>query len=220
MPDAPMPDAPDRFRSALAAFYREEATRAGEERRALEVLAGRLGDPALPPGRPQRRQLDAMALLPAALQEACRGPLGWLAAAFAELEPRLGWTQNRNYSDDKLGPGHMANYAYAVFAGPGGLLEVDDILVSVLLIGPQRLYPAHAHEAEEVYHLLAGPSLWWREGENWTARGPGELVHHRPWQPHATKTGNRSLLALASWNGDPRRMADLLPGARVPAIPT
>ncbi len=215
-----MADALTRFRDTLASFYREEATRATEEATALQLIAGRLSDPELKRGRPQRRELEAMRLLPAALEEASAGPLAALGSAFAALEPELAWTQNSNYSDDKVSPGHMANYAYCVIAGPGGLLEADDILVSAIFIGPNRLYPAHAHEAEEVYHLLAGPSLWWREGEDWIARAPGERLHHRAWQPHATKTEAKTLLAIASWNGNPHRLSDLVPGAHVPPLPT
>ncbi len=214
-----MTEALAHFRDALAAFYREEALRVPAAGVALTRIAARLADPGLAQGRPERRPLAAMELVPAALGAAEAGPLARLSTAFAALEPEVAWTQNPNYSDARMGEGYMASYAYCVVAGPGGLLEADDVLVSLMVIGPGRLYPAHAHEAEEVYHLLAGPSLWWREGEPWVERAPGALVHHRPWQPHATRTGSGSLLAIASWHGDPGKSADLVPGAAVPAMP-
>ncbi len=215
-----MPDALAGFRNALIAFYLEEAARVAEAATALTVIASRLSAPALEKGRPHRKQLPALALLPTAIEEASLGPLTSLATAFAALEPEAAWVQNPNYNDAKMGAGYMANYAYCVIAEPDGLLKAEDILVSLLLIGPKRLYPAHAHEAEEVYHLLAGPSHWWREGEDWQTRSPGALVHHRPWRTHATKTGKSSLLAIASWYGNPLKAANLVAGSYLPAIPT
>ncbi len=215
-----MTDALTDFRNTLCAFYMKESQRAAEGAPALQAIAKRLSDPSLARGNPTRRTLPAMALLAEALREAKAGPLPALASAFATLEPELAWARNSNYADETFAPGLMASYAYCIIAGPTGLLQVDDILVSAIVIGPECLYPAHAHEAEECYHLLAGPSYWWREGEDWVWRKPGDYLHHRSWQPHATLTRSTALLALASWHGDPKKLSDFARDAKLPALPS
>ncbi|GAB5467139.1 MAG: hypothetical protein Kilf2KO_01690 [Rhodospirillales bacterium] len=209
-----------RLRSGLAAHYRADAANQVAAAASLTALAQRLEDPgvALTPGA-GRRDLPALALLPEALAAARQGPLGVLADALTLLEPALSWIQNANYSAERVGRHYLDGYAYTTVMGPDGLLLADDLLVSILLIGPNRHYPAHAHAAEEVYHPLAGRALWWREGEDWEAREPGAAIHHRPWQAHATRTGAQTLLAVASWRGDPRRKPALTDAIETPALP-
>lgn len=214
-----MSDALTHFRNTLSAFYLEEAQRVAEGAPALRAIADSLMDPGHTRGNPQRQDLPAMAYTAEAFAAAQAGPLPALAAAFAALEPELAWIQNNNYADETMAPGLMASYAYCLIAGPKGLLQVEDFLVSALLIGPECLYPAHAHEAEECYHLLAGPSHWWREGEDWMWRTPGDYLHHRSWQPHATKTASTPVLALASWHGDPHKPSDFVRDAKLPPLP-
>ncbi|MEQ8654617.1 MAG: dimethylsulfonioproprionate lyase family protein [Kiloniellales bacterium] len=215
-----MSEALTHFRDTLAAFYLQEAERAAGGAHALRTIAQRLRDPGLARGKPERQDLPAMAQLAETLGMAEAGPLGALASAFAAVEPELAWVQNSNYADAGTAPDFLRNYAYCVVAGPKGLLQVDDILVSAIVIGPECLYPAHAHEAEEVYHLLAGPSYWWREGEDWVWRKPGACIHHRSWQQHATKTASTSMLAIASWKGDSGKLSQFARNARIPALPS
>lgn len=214
-----MPDALTLFRDTLSAFYLQEAERATEGAPALRTIAHRLRDSSLARGKPERQDLPAMAHLTETLGMAEAGPLGALASAFAAVEPELAWVQNSNYADAGTAPDFLRNYAYCAVAGPKGLLQADDILVSAIVIGPQCLYPVHAHEAEEVYHLLAGPSYWWREGEDWVWRKPGACIHHRSWQQHATKTASTSMLAIASWSGDTKKLATFTKNAKLPALP-
>lgn len=202
------------FRRALARFYRSEAQ--GAPAAALDAIAACLEDEAARLLPVVRREKPACRMLPAVLGAAAAGPLAPLAAAFAALEPELAWQQNPNYSDARMGAGYLQDYAYATVAGPEGPVASETVLVSLLLLGPGRLYPPHAHGPEEVYHVLAGEALWWRQGEDWRARPPGSLIHHRPWQPHATRCGKAPLLALASWHGAVAAPADLTPVAAPP----
>ncbi len=207
------------FRDALAAFYLEEAASAAEAAPALRAIAARLRDRGLPVRMPPREEKPAVRLLPSAFAAAAEGPMAHLSGLLAALEPELAWQQSANYSADNVGAGFMQDYAHTLVISPRGPVVAEDVLVSVLLMGPDRFYPEHAHPAEEIYHVLAGEALWWKKGEDWQVRRPGALLRHRSWQPHATKTGKDTLLAIASWHGDATTGAALHELGSAPALP-
>jgi hypothetical protein len=148
---------------------------------------------------------------PTALAEAEKSPpaVRQVAAAFAQLEPHLTWQQNPNYTADNLGADFIANYAYADILGPRGLVVEDRIALGFLLLGPGLLYPDHNHPAEELYVPLGGDAEWSRAGGAWAAKAPGEAIHHASGVVHATRTGERPLLALYAWRGALDEMATL-----------
>ncbi len=207
------------FRDALAAFYLEEAARVADAAPALTAIATRLTDRSLPVCMLPWEKKPAARLLPEAFAQAAKGPLADLAGRLAELEPELPWLQSANYSAAALGENFMANYAHTLVVSPRGPVVAEDVLVSVFLMGPNLFYPEHAHPAEEIYHVLAGEALWWKKGEDWQERQPGSLMRHTSWQPHATKTGKDTLLAIASWHGDATVGAALHELGSAPALP-
>ena len=90
----------------------------------------------------------------------------------------------------------------------------DQARLGFLMLGPDTLYPPHAHAAEELYLVLAGTAAWQHGHEPWVNRPPGTAIHHPPRLPHATRTAAEPLLALYLWWG-----ADLGVHARVLAHP-
>lgn len=164
-----------------------------------------------PNRRPQRQVKPACGLLSYAGVVASQGPLGPIASSFLALEPTLHWTQNPNYNDEKMGAGYMEGYAYANVIGPDGLVDLPGLLVGVLILGPNRTYPPHAHPAGEVYHVLSGHAEWQSGTEPWEKRRPGAFIPHPPMMPHATRTGAETLMALYCWTGETATFADLLP---------
>jgi mannose-6-phosphate isomerase-like protein (cupin superfamily) len=119
-----------------------------------------------------------------------------LAAAAADLA----WRQT--YRADEVGPAFLARYGWAELVGPAGVWPTAAARLGFLLLGPEALYPPHAHAAEEIYLVLAGTADWRRGGEPWRPRPPGALVHHPPGLPHATRTADQPLLALYVWWGE------------------
>jgi quercetin dioxygenase-like cupin family protein len=130
-----------------------------------------------------------------------QGPLASIAEAFAAVEPLAEWLQNPNYSVKSMGPGYVDRYGYVELIGPGRPVESPDLLVGLLLLGPDMHYPDHAHPAEEIYHVVAGRAEWWREDEGWRRKPPGTVIHHAPMVRHAMRTGDEPLLALYCWTG-------------------
>ena len=127
---------------------------------------------------------------------------GPLLAPLAALGPHLRWVQNPNYVARPPSADFLANYGYAVLAGPGGLVATDRLAMGVLLLGPQTHYPMHRHPAVEVYVVVAGEAEW-RKGEApWRRQPPGTVIRHETMEPHDTRALRDPLLAVYLWRGD------------------
>ena len=95
-----------------------------------------------------------------------------------------------------------ALYCFAMIAGPGGMIEDDRLRFGVYLQRPGTAYLSHRHEAEELYLPLSGVALWQKDNADFAPVASGTLIHHAPWQPHATATQDAPLLALWAWTGN------------------
>ena len=118
-----------------------------------------------------------------------------LVAAAETLE----WRQT--YSEADFGPEFLERYGWTELVGLRGPIPSEKVACGFLMLGPETEYPAHAHEAEEIYLPLAGEALWMRGEQGFAARAPGETIEHSSWTPHATRTGEQPLLALYVWRG-------------------
>jgi hypothetical protein len=111
----------------------------------------------------------------------------------------LEWRQT--YSADDFGAAFLDGYGWTELVGLRGPIPSERIACGFLLLGPGIDYPAHAHEAQELYLPLAGTALWQRGRDAFAPRAPGTPILHRPWEAHATSTRNDPLLALYVWTG-------------------
>jgi hypothetical protein len=131
-----------------------------------------------------------------------------LVEAVATLAGELDWRQT--YTSADFGERFLANYGWSEWIGQRGAFESDAIACGVLLLGPDTEYPAHSHEAEELYLPLAGHA-WWRTAESdWRLRPPGQWIHHPAWMTHAMRTEGEPLLAAYVW-----RAGDLTAKSRI-----
>ncbi|MEL6477802.1 MAG: dimethylsulfonioproprionate lyase family protein [Pseudomonadota bacterium] len=112
--------------------------------------------------------------------------------------PDLTW--NQSYTAEDFGAAFLDNYGWVEFLGPYGPAPSDTHRLAIVLFGPGTHYPAHAHGPEEVYIPLAG-AIDWHLGDTTRRMGPGELLHHAPWQPHGFTTGATPAALLALWRG-------------------
>ena len=110
---------------------------------------------------------------------------GTLVEAVAALAGDMDWRQT--YSAADFGERFLQNYGWSEWIGPRGVFSSDAIACGVLLLGPDIEYPAHSHEAEELYLPLAGHAWWRSVGSDWHLRALGEWIHHPAWA-----TRNRS----------------------------
>jgi mannose-6-phosphate isomerase-like protein (cupin superfamily) len=182
---------------------------------AWALMAARLpaGAPAaLPPLAPNTPAPAASTLpvlawlddLPALAESGTRPLVEQLVAA----APALAW--RRTYDARNAAPAFLARYGWTELVGPHGGCAADTLRLGFLLLGPDTLYPAHAHAAEELYQVLAGTADWRRDRAHWHSVPPGGAIHHPPNISHAMRTSAEPLLALYLWWG-----ADVVAPARM-----
>ncbi len=147
-----------------------------------------------PRAQPACRHLEAAL----ALGEA--GPAAPLVRALRPLVEGLRW--RHGYDVDDALPAFSRNLAYAEVAGPFGAVPSRVLCCGLVLMAPSTLYPAHAHAATELYHVLGGRARWQRGGEPWAPRPPGAFILHPSGIAHAMATQAEPLLALYVWYGD------------------
>lgn len=131
----------------------------------------------------------------------------WLGAmagdgVMAELRraaPGLAWRQT--YGAGDFGEDFLAGYGWSEFIGLRGPVASERVACGVLLLGPQVTYPAHAHQAEEVYLPIHGVAEWQRGEADFAPVPVGRAIHHPSWMPHAMRTGAEPLAALYLWRG-------------------
>ena len=101
-----------------------------------------------------------------------------------------------------IAPEHFRQrHGWVEIAGPDGTVVCDGFRFGLYLQAPETFYPAHCHEAEELYLVLSGTAEWQVGAEDFSSKPPGSLVHHLPWQAHAMRTLSDPLLALWGWSG-------------------
>lgn len=141
------------------------------------------------------REVQSLTALPIALAapdclRAARR-LGGIADKLAWVE---GWRARPS--------GYVGNHCSVGIVGPQGMITDQRFKFGVYLQMPGSFYPAHRHEAEELYLLLSGHALWQKDDAGFEPVASGALVRHAPYQPHAMRTHNEPLLALWAWTGN------------------
>jgi hypothetical protein len=155
-------------------------------------------DPVAPSGN--RVNAGAVKHLPGALDAARRGPGRAVAEAIDAAKGDLLW-----YYGYAPRPGEKdlsQDIAFCEILGPTtGSFRSTEARLGFTLIGPRTHYPAHSHPAAELYHLLAGPSIWIKAGAA-SHKEPGDFILHPSGVSHAMETDDASLLSIYSWSGD------------------
>ncbi len=85
---------------------------------------------------------------------------------------------------------------------PNGFFAGDDVLLGLLMLGPDRHYPDHYHPAPELYWPLTSESYWSRDGKPFAVKAQGEIIWHPSMALHATITNALPLLAVWCWTRD------------------
>src|SRR4029453_13564169 len=193
------------FLTALGGELREaraQAPRPGEAGsfREFERLLGSID----PSAAPRTNAAATERLRVCRFWEASLGSAGGvpksLGTALHTLRPAVSGAQNPNYRRRPPDATFLDNYGYAVIAGPDDgppSLTVDARLaLGVLLLGPPRHSPLHAHPAVEIYYTLTRGGEWWRDEGPWRQEPPGTAIYHAPNVRHATRAGGSPPLAV------------------------
>ncbi len=146
--------------------------------------------------RAEPRRLPVLDWLDAAQPSPATAPL---VRAIVDHADALSWQQTYGAAD--FGAAFLDRYGWTEFIGLRGPIPSTELACGLLMLGPNIEYPAHAHEAEELYLPLAGSASWMRGDEGHALRPVGVPIHHPPWMPHAMRTQSEPLLALYVWRG-------------------
>ena len=120
---------------------------------------------------------------------------------FLRIADDLPWRQTAGYLD-VLSAEYLANYGYVQLVGPSpSIIEHPEVRVGIGMWGPDLHYPLHEHEAEELYHVLAGAPSFGTEDGTWIPARPGDAVHNPPWHRHAQRFGSTPTVLLYCWTG-------------------
>ncbi len=138
-----------------------------------------------------------------------------LVADLVEAAPRLKWDQTYDAAD--FGSRFLERYGWTELAGLRGPFHSDEVAAGFLLLGPDTEYPAHRHQAEEIYVVLSGTAAWMRDGADAGALPPGAIIHHPSLMPHAVRTSRQPLLALYLWRGGDLVQKSEIDAVRAPA---
>ena len=139
--------------------------------------------------------------------EANHPPSERLLAALERTPGVIAWRSSRSYDNEPSMADFLSHYAVGMILGPdrfgtGCPFDSEQAALGLTLQGPNLDYPAHAHEAMEIYYILSGEAEWQQGDGVWRRKGPGDFMLHGAHEPHAMRSGDRPLLSLFAWFDD------------------
>ena len=97
----------------------------------------------------------------------------------------------------------MQRYGYVELLGPSGHFVDHTTRAYIGYWGEGLVYPWHAHQAEELYFVVAGGAEF-AVADGRYQRGVGDTQLHTANQPHAMTTSpeGQGILTFVLWRGD------------------
>ena len=123
-----------------------------------------------------------------------------LTDGLRRIANRLNWSQF--YVEDDWNRGFIDRVANGSLVGPIGIIESEELVLDVFLLGPDTLYPPHGHAAIEIYYILGGHPRFLVGNLPWKEKPPGSFSFHPSGVVHATRTFREPMLAIIAWRGD------------------
>ena len=72
----------------------------------------------------------------------------------------------------------------------------NNLLLGLMLIKPNNVYPAHAHDAKEAYYILAGSCYTKKNADEFQEKRAGDVIIHEPREAHALETKDDPVLIV------------------------
>jgi dimethylpropiothetin dethiomethylase len=167
---------------------------AGHQRKVREAISRLLKSNATVHTQP-RAEKPVTAHLRRALDEGRQGVLAPAVRALDAISENLSW----QWGYETVPKGLQDSYAYAEIAGPNGPIYSEEIILGVVLFGPNCTYPAHAHKGiTESYVCLSGAVSENHQG----VYVPGSMIFNPPDHLHRITVGKSEPALLAyAWIG-------------------
>lgn len=153
------------------------------------------------PQKLEPRPVPALDKLSKELPTGAASPEGTrLAEAVIAAKDLIQW--QLTYDEALVGPDFLRRYGWFELLGPTGHFQSDDLVAFIGYWGPGLRYPWHKHQSREIYAVVDGLAVMERGGAAARDLGPGGTSPHASWQPHALRTEDKPLLALALQVGE------------------
>jgi len=137
-------------------------------------------------GNPQRTTAKPISV--PVVDTLSQAPDSALCAALREAAPHLRWTASPRVSD----PGDTVALSLV-----NETVDLGDVAVGILALGPNAEYPVHHHPPSEVYLVLTGDADWRHGGaEGFSSVRAGSTLSNNPNDLHAVRAGTDPLFAL------------------------
>jgi mannose-6-phosphate isomerase-like protein (cupin superfamily) len=124
-----------------------------------------------------------------------------LVTLFAVERHHLFWEQSYKPSDGLVGDDMLAGYGFVEVIGKRGPFVSTRVRAGIGVWGPHIDYPAHDHDPEEVYVVLAGSAQFRLDGEAPCMRSAGEAVFVPSRLTHGLRTLADPLAVFYIWQG-------------------
>ena len=147
------------------------------------------------PNRPSWAELEPLAVPAISLIEELAAKTtratSPIVASIKSMVREVCWQQT--YTEAEVGADFLSRYGWFELVGPTGHYLSDSTRAFIAFWGADLHYPAHLHEAEELYYVLAGSAEFHSEGQPSAQLVPGGTRYHasepRPRHGHAHRTG-------------------------------
>ncbi len=90
------------------------------------------------------------------------------ARTLGGIADKLAWVEKSRARPS----GYVGNHCSVGIVGPRGMITDERFKFGIYLQTPDTFYPAHRHEAEELYFLLSGSALWQKDDADFEPVAP------------------------------------------------
>ncbi len=149
---------------------------------------------------PGERRVRALSYAPLVLGQSVSVELAELYNAARNAFGQVRWTEF--YEADSWSKSFLPSFANGEGIGPDGRLQHDEIILGLFLLGPNTVYPEHAHPAEEFYLVLTGNPEFNVGGKGFEFHEAGSVVLHHSNVSHAIRTSDEPFYAIYGWRGE------------------
>ena len=124
-----------------------------------------------------------------------------LMSHYVEERATRCWEQSYSTADEAVSADMLAGYGYTEIVGKRGPFLSERIRAGVGVFATGVAYPAHRHQAEEIYVVLAGSGTFRLGGNLPERQSAGAVVHVTSQLVHAITMDAEPLVILYLWQG-------------------
>ncbi len=149
----------------------------------------------------KKRSVSGLRHTPDVLGSKVSGNLLEIFEAARNAFDHVRWTEF--YEKDSWSKSFLDEFANGEGIGPDGTLYHPNIILGLFILGPETMYPAHAHPAEEFYIVLTGnPQFKVGDDNEFEIKLSGEVIVHHSDMSHAIRSSETPFWAIYGWRGD------------------